>query len=209
MNIELPELKRIKIINSDEIFSIMQRVLQREELIDQSKEHFWFVGLASDHQLLFIELITIGGRASASVSPREAFQIAVQKNAASVIMVHNHPDGNLRPSEADEEITDHFIQVGRFLDSPVIDHLIITDQSFFSFEINGIMERLRGSLKYRLPYEMLEQGMERGFRKGRRDGELNKARQIARAALEKGIETETIAEISGLPEEEIRRLTLQ
>lgn len=66
-----------------------------------------------------------------NIEPINVFRVAVMKNASRVIMVHNHPSGSLSPSEADKDITDRLIQVGRIL----VDHLIITPQLILVFAV--------------------------------------------------------------------------
>nr|VFK17416.1 MAG: RadC-like JAB domain-containing protein [Candidatus Kentron sp. LPFa]VFK32275.1 MAG: RadC-like JAB domain-containing protein [Candidatus Kentron sp. LPFa] len=82
--------------------------------------------------------------------------MAVWKNATSVVLVHNHSAGEVRPSDADKDLTDHLIQVGRILNIHVVDHLIIAPETFFSFEITGLMAELWESTKYVPPYEVAE-----------------------------------------------------
>ena len=213
MNVKITEKDRIKVADADDIFAIMRKILLREDKIDRNKEHFWFVGLAANNQLLFIELVAVGGFINASVSPREAFQVAVLKGAVGVMMVHNHPDDVLMPSEADKDLTDRFIQAGRILQIDVMDHLIITTQTFLSFAVNGLMDELNKSLKFVPPYEIAERleevkqnGLEWGRRKGLREGERKKAMEIAKALLGKGMDINEISEVSGLSEETIRKL---
>jgi len=97
MDIKITEREKIRIINSDDIFAIMRKVLLRENKIDREKEHFWIIGLGANSRLLFIELVTIGWLTSASVKPVETFRVAVQKNAVGAILVHNHPEERLLP----------------------------------------------------------------------------------------------------------------
>nr|VFK31470.1 MAG: DNA repair protein RadC [Candidatus Kentron sp. MB] len=227
MDIKITEQEKIRVVDGQDIFGIMRKILLREEQIDQDKEHFWMVGLDVGNRLLFIELVVIGGNYHANIRPAETFRVAVWKNAVSVILVHNHPGGSVRPSDADKDVSDHLIQVGRILNIQVVDHLIISSETFFSFEMSGLMEELRQSMKYVPPYEIAErireaaekakaEGMERGMRKGIREGELigmEKGRkeekiEIAMAALAKGIGIKVVAEISGLSEEEIGELSM-
>ena len=64
------------------------------------------------------------------------------------MLVHNHPSGNLQPSEEDKDITDRLIQSGRILHTEVLDHLIITEKTYLSFRDTGLMGELEKSLKY-------------------------------------------------------------
>ena len=147
MTIELPEDHPIKILNADDIFQIMVNVLLREEKIDRDKEHFWVVGLATSNKLLFIELISLGTVNKTLVEPMEVFSVALQKRAVNIILIHNHPSGELKPSEADKDITDRLIQVGKIVNTPVFDHLIITRTSFLSFKDIDQLAKLEASTK--------------------------------------------------------------
>ena len=84
------------------------------------------IGMNQAGYILYIELIALGSYKSVDVEPMNVFRVAVMKNASRVILVHNHPSGSLTPSDADKDITDRLIQVGRILNIDLIDHLIIT-----------------------------------------------------------------------------------
>nr|VFK59758.1 MAG: RadC-like JAB domain-containing protein [Candidatus Kentron sp. TUN] len=111
MNIRLTAQEKIQVLNGEDLFAIMQKVLLREDKIDRDKEHLWLVGLAADNCILFIELVVLGGVTSLTVKPMEVFRVAVLKNAVSAILVHNHTAADLTPSEADKDLTDRLIQV--------------------------------------------------------------------------------------------------
>nr|VFJ62158.1 MAG: DNA repair protein RadC [Candidatus Kentron sp. DK] len=239
MDIKITEHEKIRVVDGQDIYGIMRKILLREEEIDREKEHFWMVGLDVSRRLLFIELVVIGGAYHANVKPAEAFRVAVWKNAYSVVLVHNHPAGEIRPSDEDKDLTDHLIQVGRILNIHVVDHLIIAPETFFSFEITGLMAKLWESTKYVPPYEAAEkiqkakeEWMERGMRKGIREGKIKgreegmgigreeglmeglqegerkKAIEMAMTLLDRGMDVSEVSEISGLPEEEIRALSI-
>eukprot|EP01090_Pellita_catalonica_P019836 TRINITY_DN6863_c0_g1_i1.p1 TRINITY_DN6863_c0_g1~~TRINITY_DN6863_c0_g1_i1.p1 ORF type:complete len:130 (-),score=5.73 TRINITY_DN6863_c0_g1_i1:2-391(-) len=112
MDIKLTEQEKIKILNSDDIYGIMQKILLRESKIDQNREHFWVIGLANNNRILFIELISLGTINATLVEPMEVFSLALQKRAVKIILCHNHPSGELTPSENDKNLTDRLIQVG-------------------------------------------------------------------------------------------------
>ncbi len=105
----------------------MQKILLRADRIDQDREHFWIVGLANNNRILFIELIGLGSINATIAEPMDVFSFALQKRAVKVILVHNHPSGDLQPSEADKDTTDNLIQAGRIVRTEVSDHLIITN----------------------------------------------------------------------------------
>nr|VFK80557.1 MAG: DNA repair protein RadC [Candidatus Kentron sp. SD] len=199
MDIKLSEKDRIKILNSEDLFAIMQKILLREDKIDQGKEHFWIVGLDADSRVLFIELVVLGGVTSATVKPMEVFRLAVLKNAVSAILVHNHTASDVTPSDADKDLTDRLIQVGRILHVPVLDHLIITTRQYLSFEAEGLMEELRRSLKWVPPYEIelrirneelriREEAVRVAREEGEREGEGIGMRRGLREGREEGME---------------------
>jgi len=115
MNIKLTEQQKVKLLNSTDVYEVMQRILLRENKIDRDKEHFWIIGLANDNKILYIELVSLGSYQSTIVEPINVFRVAVQKNAVKAILVHNHPSGELRPTQEDKDITDRLIQVGRII----------------------------------------------------------------------------------------------
>jgi len=87
----------------------MQKILLREEKIDQDHEHFWIVGLANNNRILFIELIGFGSVNRTVAEPMDVFSFALQKRAVNIILVHNHPSGEVKPSDADKDLTDRMI----------------------------------------------------------------------------------------------------
>ena len=156
MKIKLTEPQKIKIINSDDVFQIMQKVLLRENKIDRDKEHFWIVGLSTANKALFIELVSVGSVKATIVEPMNVFRVAILKNAVKVILVHNHPSEELSPSNGDKDITDRLIQVGRIINIEVIEHLIIAPKSYLSFVDIGLFSELSESLKWVPPYEIVK-----------------------------------------------------
>ena len=199
MNIKLTAQEKIQVINGEDLFAIMQKILLRENKIDRDKEHFWIVGLDAGNRILFIELVSLGGVTSATVKPMETFRVAVLKNAVSAILVHNHTSRDLTPSDADKDLTDRLIQVGRILNIPVFDHLIITTEDFLSFQYQGLMDELRRSLKWVPPYEIEERirAEERRIREeavrvaeedGERRGKEEGVREGLRAGRKEGME---------------------
>lgn len=156
MNVKLSATEKIKILNSDDVFTVMRGILLREDKIDKNREHFWVVGLATSNRILFIELISMGSVNATVVEPMEVFSFALQKRAVKIIMVHNHPGGELAPSDKDLDITDRMIQVGKIVNTPVLDHLIISTKTYMSFTNSGIMSQLELSTKYVPPFELVE-----------------------------------------------------
>ena len=190
MDIKLTKEERIKILNSDDIYGIMQRILLRENKIDQNREYFWVIGLENNNRILFIELISLGTVNKTIAEPMEVFSFALQKRAVKIVLCHNHPSGELKPSEADKDTSDKLIQVGIIVDTQVLDHLIISDKSYLSFNDIGLLDELKLSTKY-VPKYVLEQRIKK---EATEIAETKKAIEIAKQLKRKGIDENTIAE---------------
>ena len=141
MRVKLTREQRIQVLNSQDIYKIMQQILLRENKIGRSKEHFWVVCLSNSNRILLIEMATLGTMKKSVIDPTEVFSFALQKRASKVIMVHNHPGGKMEPSLEDKDITDRMYQAGLFLELPVIDHLIIDEEGYYSFTDSGLLKR--------------------------------------------------------------------
>lgn len=113
MNIKLNNSGKIKLISSDDVYSVMERIFKRESKIDRKKEHFWTISLDTVCRILNIELVSLGTVKATLVEPMEVYSIPLQKKASKIIIVHNHPSGNLKPSDQDKELTNRLIQLWR------------------------------------------------------------------------------------------------
>jgi len=100
-------------------------------------EDFYVVLLSNANRVLGLVKIGTGGTSGCVVDPKKIFQAAIKANASSLILAHNHPSGNLQPSEDDKRITQKVVEAGALLDIKVLDHLIVTSEGFFSFTDNG------------------------------------------------------------------------
>ena len=123
-----------KISSSQDIYDLM-----RPELLDEQVEYFYLILLNRGNQVTKKYLVSQGGTAGTVVDPKIVFKIALEHLAQSIILVHNHPSGNLSPSEQDKRLTQRLVKVGRELDLPVLDHVIFTDSGYFSFADDGIL----------------------------------------------------------------------
>ena len=133
MNVKLTKEQKIKVANSEDVFSIMREVLKRENRLSRQKEHFWVVGLNVNNVIAYIELVALGSVSKIIVKPVEVFSFAVAKKCESVILVHNHPSGDLTPSKADIDLTKKLVNGSKFLEIKVLDHLIISTKEYLSF----------------------------------------------------------------------------
>lgn len=109
------------------------------DIKDQRKEHFLCLYLNARNQVIHKEVISIGSLSASIVHPREVFQAAVTRSAASIILAHNHPSGDVSPSSEDLELTRRLIKAGEVLGIEVLDHLIIGAQEFLSLKEQGLL----------------------------------------------------------------------
>jgi len=114
--------------------SINDVILQVGYIREKTREHFVAIYLNARNELLFRKHIFIGTLNASLVHPREIFSEALRHNAASVILVHNHPSGDAEPSEDDLAITKRILEAGKIMGIDVLDHVIITKTKVFSFK---------------------------------------------------------------------------
>ncbi|WP_295717224.1 DNA repair protein RadC [Mucilaginibacter sp.] len=129
------ETKAVDTIGSSrDAYNIMRR-----HLVDLNHEEFWIILLGRSQKVLGRELISKGGLAATICDPKIIFHAALQHQASGIILVHNHPSGNLKPSQEDLTLTKKLIAGGRLLDISIFDHLIITDNGFTSLADADLM----------------------------------------------------------------------
>ncbi|MCB0651501.1 MAG: JAB domain-containing protein [Saprospiraceae bacterium] len=103
-------------------------------------EEFYILLLDRGNRVMGRYLVSQGGLTGTVVDPKMIFAAALKGRAASIILAHNHPSGNLKPSKADKNLTRNLIQAGKFLEIPVLDHLILApDGGYYSFADEGEM----------------------------------------------------------------------
>ena len=111
----------------------------KSQFADLNHEEFWILLLNRANKITSRQLISKGGQAGTVADQKIIFNTALQNHASSVILAHNHPSGNLKPSQADIDLTRKLKAAGAFLDISVLDHLIITESGFFSFTDEGML----------------------------------------------------------------------
>ena len=109
------------------------------DIKDQQREHFLCLYLNARNQVIHKEIVSIGSLSSAIVHPREVFRTAVAQAAASVILAHNHPSGDVSPSQDDINLTRRLVQAGEIMGIDVLDHLIIGSDDFISLKERGLI----------------------------------------------------------------------
>jgi DNA repair protein RadC len=123
-----------QIKSSTDVFNIMAPALR-----DLHHEEFWVLFLNQANKVIAKERISQGGISGTVVDARIIFNKALQHNVSAVILAHNHPSGNNKPSDADISITKKTNQAGKMLDIRVLDHIIIAGDQYFSFADEGYM----------------------------------------------------------------------
>jgi DNA repair protein RadC len=124
---ETIELK--KITSSKEVFYLMQPIIG-----ELSHEEFWVLYLNNANKVIYKSQISKGGITGTVADTRIIFKIALEQNAVGLILTHNHPSGNLKPSDADISITKKLKTAARQLDFIILDHIIITENGHYSFK---------------------------------------------------------------------------
>ncbi|MBR6340319.1 MAG: DNA repair protein RadC [Treponema sp.] len=103
------------------------------------KEHFLAVTLNGGHNIIQIHVVSIGTTNRALIHPREVFGEAIRENATALILCHNHPSGHTEPSPEDIEATNTLVEASKIIGIPILDHIIIDCNSYFSFKEKGLL----------------------------------------------------------------------
>jgi DNA repair protein radc len=111
-----------------------------EELKFRHQESLYAIFLTAKNYVISYKEIFRGGLHAISVHPREIFRAAVENSAAAIIVLHNHPSGNTEPSDADFEATKAILNAGNVVGIPLLDHLIIGKNNFYSFREAGYIK---------------------------------------------------------------------
>ncbi|MEI9921256.1 MAG: DNA repair protein RadC [Bacteroidota bacterium] len=132
---QLEKAKRdLKIVTSKDAFRALA-----PDLGDLPHEEFWMLLLNQRSKVIDKMVVSRGGIASTIVDPRIVYSKAIELKASSLIVAHNHPSGNLNPSQADIDLTKKLVAVGKIADIQLVDHLIISGNNYCSFADSGLM----------------------------------------------------------------------
>lgn len=131
---ETENVKREKITSSKVAYDLMKPVFW-----DLPHEEFWLLLLNRSNHVIKKELVSRGGVAGTVVDAKIIFKVAVENLASSIMLFHNHPSGNLTPSDADKHITKNIKEAGKVLEIQLLDHIIVSDVSYYSFNDEGIL----------------------------------------------------------------------
>ncbi|OYW19845.1 MAG: hypothetical protein B7Z54_02775 [Sphingobacteriales bacterium 12-47-4] len=125
-------LSRDAITSSRDVAGYLQHLLK-----DHTHEVFAVLFLNRANRINHFEIISQGGITGTVADPRIIFKKALQEEAVSIILCHNHPSGNLKPSRADQELTQKIKEASQFLDIKLLDHIIVSSEGYYSFADEG------------------------------------------------------------------------
>ncbi|MFP3833729.1 RadC family protein [Chryseobacterium sp. SIMBA_028] len=120
--------------NSHDAYSIL-----KNQLSDLRTEEFWAIFMNNSNKVIHISQLTQGGISQSIVDVRVLFKIALEHFSTGVIIAHNHPSGSLKPSKEDINITQKIKEAGKVLSIQLLDHIIVTQDSYFSFSDEGLL----------------------------------------------------------------------
>ncbi len=127
-------LEKRKILCSRDAYEIMQPITA-----DLLREEFWIICLDIRNQIVKKHCVSQGSATGTVVDPKHIFKIAIDNNAHTIILSHNHPSGEIKPSQPDINITRKCVDAGKFLELHVVDHIIVTQDKYFSFADEGLL----------------------------------------------------------------------
>lgn len=117
----------IKLNNSSDVYELV-----KDELSNSDREMLLSVMLTNKNQLIGVETVSIGSVSATAMLPREVFKSAILANAVSIILCHNHPSGELTPSNEDIQVTQLLVDAGKLLGIKVMDHLVVSNKGYQS-----------------------------------------------------------------------------
>jgi len=130
----ITSLEKPHVSDSKEIANYLQAILR-----DHHHEVFAVVFLNRANKINHFEIISQGGITGTVADPRIILKKALEEDAVSIILCHNHPSGSLKPSKADEELTHKIKQAAKYFDIKVLDHIIVSEDGYYSFADQGII----------------------------------------------------------------------
>jgi len=128
------ESERVKLLTSKNGYDYIKGTL-----LDLPYEEFWVLHLNRANYITYKTMISRGGVVGTVADTRLIFKSAIEQLSTAIIICHNHPSGNLKPSDQDIQLTKRLVETGKIMEIPVLDHLIVTDNGYFSFADEGMI----------------------------------------------------------------------
>jgi len=153
VNITIGELQEIKGIGETKamqivaVFELNKRLhyaknifeYMTDRIPDETKEHLFVLHLNTKNQIIKTEQVSVGTLNAALIHPREVFKAAIKESAHAIILVHNHPSGDVEPSNADKQITELLKKASTVIQIELLDHVIIGKTDWFSFRESALL----------------------------------------------------------------------
>lgn len=127
----------VEVKSSEKAFNLFKPFF--EEIIEY-REFFYVMYLTRKNKVIHVQKISEGGCSGTVVDGKNIFQGALLANAQAIILCHNHPSGCTKPSDSDVKLTRKMAEIGEYMEMPILDHLIISDESYFSFADEGLIK---------------------------------------------------------------------
>lgn len=203
-------------VDAYNLFGLMSALLEQPDKPDLSTENVWVIALDQSESLLNLELCEMGNYRTVVNEPSNIFSTPLQKKAFGIVLVHNTSTGSLIPTEADIDITDRLHQAGLIVNIKLLDHLIITENDFYDFKNNGLMDQIYKSGKY-VPSNEMEQRLKKEIsamatkmatteQSVRNMGKIEGKIEIAETMLQQGYPLEKVASITELSIDQLKEL---
>jgi DNA repair protein RadC len=125
--VDLP-LPKVAVTSPEQVAAVIREYIQ-----DAGVEHFLVLALDGRHKLAALRLVSKGTPTATIVHPREVFQVAILNGCTAVVIAHNHPSGDPRPSSEDDAITRRIAQAGEILGIKLLDHVVVGNETYFSY----------------------------------------------------------------------------
>lgn len=128
------EIKKHKVTTANDLYDLF-----RIKILNLKQEKLIAIFLNTKNEIISYETIFIGTQNKSVTHPREIFHAAIKNSAVKIILMHNHPTGDVTPSKEDIEFTNNIKNIGLMMQIPIIDHVIIGENNYFSFFDNGML----------------------------------------------------------------------
>ena len=130
--------ERIKVTNSEQVVKVFKSIYDINKI--ELQEIFYVMLLNNANKVLGVSHISTGSTTGTVVDMKTIFSISIKANATAIILCHNHPSGNITPSNADKDITNRAKEIGKLLDIKVLDSVILSpEENYFSFADEGLI----------------------------------------------------------------------
>jgi DNA repair protein RadC len=140
----LREAKQIRVTNAAQVAAVFRDLLALEDKIAREREHFYVMHIDAQNTVKLVELVSIGVLNHALIHARETFRRAVVEGSSAIIVAHNHPNGDVEPSDDDIRTTTKLYDAGEVLGIPLLDHGVFSLTKYYTFSGSGTRKMEEG-----------------------------------------------------------------